>query len=276
MHYVAVLVILIVAYVVWAKLIRRREPEGQDWEGIAKELGFSYFAGTARQFPVMRGDFHRLEVRISSEKSESSKGRSNITRVVVFLGFPTLDGLFIAQHGMLGALERIFAIEHIEIGEMEVDDRLLIKGTREEEVVQLLSDVPLRRALLDLFDKYPTAQVSSATVSVSLSEVVRDSRRLHAVLQDLASTIEYLETALACEETERISEGRRSSTPPPMPDIQFAPTELPTIFDNDMDLKGEISQAEDDEDEEDESPVEPSEGSADDDDEEDENLDFSV
>lgn len=238
MHYVVALLILIAGYLVWVKLIRRRAPVGQDWERIADELGFTYFAGTSRQYPIMRGSYRDLDVRISSEKAESTRGRTSVTRVVAFFDFPTPEGLFVARHGKLGALERIFMIEHIEIGEPEVDDKLLIKATREDEVLQLFADVPLRKALLELFDTYPTAQVSTSTMSVTLSGVARDARQLNTVLRDLESSIDFLETALACEETERISEGRRSSTPPPMPEIQFTAAALPTIFENDLGLKG--------------------------------------
>ncbi len=238
MQYVVAVLVLIVAYVVWAKVLRRPKPRGQGWGEISDSLGFVFHPGKTGQYPMMRGKYRDIEFRISSEKIDSAHGRADVTKIVAFLDFPTPEGLFIARHRMLGALERIFEIEHVELDDFEIDSQLLIKATWEDDVVRLFSDVTVRESLLALFDTYPTAQLSAMTLSLSLPGVARDSRGLKQALQDLAALVDYLETALACEETERISEARRSSTPPPAPEIQFTPTDLPTFFDSDLDLKG--------------------------------------
>lgn len=244
MKYLVALALAALAYVVWVVVFRNRRAGGYDWEAVASEAGLTFFAGGELQCPVMRGRCHGVDVRVTSEDGELWGVADRITRVVGFFEAPLPAGLFVARHGSLGALERIFEIERFELGDPDFDSMLLIKGTDEEEVIRLLSDRKTRSELEDFFEKHPRAQVTQTTVTMILPFVVDSRSELDLVLDDLVGVIDLFTEAALQDEVDELMEGRRSSIPTQTPEVRYSEAPLSSMFADDMSLKGAVRDGE--------------------------------
>ncbi len=238
MELLVALVVLALGFVAWAVYDRLRQRRRLDWAQLADNVGFAFFPGNEMHWPLIQGTYHDRDVRLTAEPGDPKLEASETTRVVEFFDANLPSGLFIARHGMLGALENIFQMEQLEIGEPELDALLLIKGSDADEVYKLFSDTGVRHALESFVETYPSAQITSSSVSVVLPHLISGVGEVRKVIEDIQRVIDVLEEAVEISAAEEGAEGRRSSVSTKAPELRYAPTPLSSLYDEDMDLKG--------------------------------------
>lgn len=240
MELLIALAMLAVGFVLW-NLYQRLTRRQLDWTKLAAGTGFTFYPGNEFQWPLMRGEHKGYEVRLTAEPGDERLSAAATSRVVLFLREELPEGLFVARNGMLGALESVFHMEQLELGEPELDQLLLIKGRTEDEVYLLMADTGVRRALISFFQLYSTAQITSSAISVVLPTLVAGVRDLREVLDEILRVADILEDATRITSAEEVAEGRRSSVDTKIPEVRYSQPQLSSLFDEDMALRGESS-----------------------------------
>jgi hypothetical protein len=239
MKVLVVMALAALVWVVWYVAYRNRKAARLGWEDVASAGGLVYFPGARRACPVMRGRRHGVDVRLTAEDGGRPGGPYVITRVVGFFESTLPAGLFVARQGSLGALERVFGIGRLEIGDPEFDRVLLIKGADTDEVFRLLASEQTRTELMQFFERYPTTQVTQTTVTMVLPQVIDTRNDLESVLADLGDVVDLFTAASLQDESRGAAEGRRSSVPTVPPEVRYSQPPLVSLFEADMSLKGE-------------------------------------
>jgi hypothetical protein len=143
---IVILMVFSIGYSYW--LHRKRM---QAWRDVAERTGLSFNPGSSIfEKPVISGGFRGFNVVVDTFTRGTGKSRTTYTRIVFNLHAQSNLTLSLSGEGLFSKVGKSFGMQDIETGDAEIDERYVIKGQPEAEVVRLLSSIGLRQKLLTL------------------------------------------------------------------------------------------------------------------------------
>jgi len=179
----------------------RRQARQRAWSELADRTGLTFesdgWFGTSRVTGVYRG--HQLTLD-TFRRGSSGKNSTTYTRIVLFVNNQSNLYLALYHEGVFSKIGKFFGMQDIQVGDIELDRRFIIKGKPEKAVVSVLTSGALPQKLLE-------------ARSVNL-EV--DGRELHFEQVGVELKVDYLEFLFdllsdLAEAVERLSQDKMAS-----------------------------------------------------------------
>lgn len=150
---IAIILVLILSAVIILITYLRRQARLRAWRELAAQLGLVCDTGRGAFAPVVvRGDYGGHTVTLDTYDESSGMGEDRktqtYTRIVMPVHPPTGLRLQLSKEGVFQKVGKRFGAQDIQIGDPELDQRLIIKGQPEEWVRRLLAAESLRQPLL--------------------------------------------------------------------------------------------------------------------------------
>jgi len=143
---------LVVAGVALSSAAKKRAAANAAWQEAASRLRLLFKPGDLVTGPKIVGSLHGCQVSVATFTKQSDKAKW--TRYRVEFRTPHPHDLDIRQQGLLAGILKAFRQPDIEVGDLEFDARLNVRGSNREEIRAFLN--PLRRRrILELFDAHP-------------------------------------------------------------------------------------------------------------------------
>lgn len=143
---------LAVAGVAFASMSKKRAAANAAWLEAASRLRLLFKPGDLVTGPKIVGSLHGCQVSVATFTKQSDKAKWTRYRVELRTSHP--HNLEIRQQGFLAGILKAFGQPDIEVGDLEFDARLNVRGSDPEAIRAFLN--PLRRRrILELFDAHP-------------------------------------------------------------------------------------------------------------------------
>ena len=143
---------LVVAGAAFASMAKKRAAANAAWREAASRLRLLFKPGDLVTGPKIVGTLHGCQVSVATFTKQSDKAKWTRYRVELRTSHP--HNLEIRQQGFLAGILKAFGQPDIEVGDLEFDARLNVRGSDPEAIRAFLN--PLRRRrILELFDAHP-------------------------------------------------------------------------------------------------------------------------
>jgi hypothetical protein len=119
------------------------------WADLAERIGVNCEVGGFFSRPVVTGVYQRHQIKLDSFEQRSGKNSHTYTRIVVLLNNAASFRMSISQEGLFSKLGKKLGMQDIATGDDEIDQRYLIKGEPEADVLRVLSSLGMRQRLLE-------------------------------------------------------------------------------------------------------------------------------
>jgi hypothetical protein len=120
------------------------------WSDFAERIGANYDSGGSWfGRPTVTGVYQHHQFKLDSFTRRSGKSSTTYTRITVYLNNRTPFTLTIYQEGLFSKIGKAMGMKDIQIGDEEIDQRYVIKGEPETEVLRVLSSLGMRQRLLE-------------------------------------------------------------------------------------------------------------------------------
>jgi hypothetical protein len=119
------------------------------WTDLAERIGVNCEAGGFFNRPVVTGVYQRHQIKLDSYVHRAGKSSTTYTRIVVYLNRAANFTFSISQENVFNKIGKKLGAQEITIGDDELDQRYLIKGEPEAEVLRVLSSLGMRQRLLE-------------------------------------------------------------------------------------------------------------------------------
>ena len=131
-------------------LARRRAKQVHEaWAEAAHELGLQFAGGSVFKNPSIYGSLSGIAVKASTYRRGSGGNRRTYTRFRVKYPRPLGLGLTLKGQGVFSVLSQLLGDQDILTGDKTFDDAVVVRGDRNERVVEFLT--PARRVRIQRF-----------------------------------------------------------------------------------------------------------------------------
>ncbi len=135
----------------------------QTWSNVARKLGLSYQSGSLMQERMLSGNFDGCELQVQTLTKGSGKNAKRYTRYRVNYPRPLGIAFTITRQGFMSGLTKALGAQDIEVGDLNFDQSVMIKGPDPRAVVEFLTPErrgKISRVMVDLND----VEIDGATI----------------------------------------------------------------------------------------------------------------
>jgi hypothetical protein len=118
------------------------------WSELASHLGLECNPGSFLKNPFVVGTYRGRNLTLDSFTRGTSKNRTTYTRIVMSVNNPTQLSMKIYQETIFSKVGKMLGGQDIQVGDEQLDQRYVIKGQPETDVIKVLSSISLRQKLL--------------------------------------------------------------------------------------------------------------------------------
>ena len=166
----------------------------ESWQDFAKRAGYSYeeYKVGIGKWARIKGHYHEFPLRIEKFARGSGRYKRFYTSIVVGLKEPSDEALEIKSRSLLSGAGKFFSgkkgLKPVDIGDMELDGKLVFRSTSDPFARRVLSSVRVRQALLEIDEQTQRMVITVKGNIVSYQElgVVVDPAYLYALVKTLA------------------------------------------------------------------------------------------
>lgn len=146
------------------------------WQTAARELGLMYTQGSYTTGPTIEGTLTGFHIFVDVEIRSGGNNREKYTRVQISYP-PAPVQVRLTKQGSFSFVKQMFGGRDLQIGDPGFDSRVVIDASDERVTNQFLS--PARRmAVLNIFERYPRAEVTERSVQISKKRVISNPTEL--------------------------------------------------------------------------------------------------
>ncbi len=190
-------VVIVTAIVLLITSLQRRA-RVRAWAELAAKLGLVCESGRGPLSPVVvRGDYRgralTLDTYYESQGAGDDRSTQTYTRVAMPVNNPTGLRLELSKEGVLNKVGKRLGAQDIQIGDPELDQRLIIKGQPEEKVKHVLASAAVRQPLLSVSSL--DVQLAGSEIRYKKPGVERDEECLRNVFDLMAALAAEVEQA---------------------------------------------------------------------------------
>ena len=240
------IVFLIIMVVVGGIIMSAHQSKQLDqaWSNVARKLGLSYQAGSMMQERMLSGTLDGCAVQVQTITRGSGKNAKRYTRYRVNYPRPLGIAFTITRQGFMSGLTKALGAQDIEVGDLNFDQLVMIKGPDSRAVVEFLTPErrgKIARAMADLND----VEIDGATIQ----SVYYGRESAEAVLiQKIQRMVEFARSMvreagvshapvsppplraepMLARPTTILSQSPKPISPPPLPQVDATPRSEPT------------------------------------------------
>ena len=145
---IIIIVILLFAGFIGYQVMRGRK-QREAWEELARRFGLTFTPGVIIfDGPTVNGVYHGRQVSMENVQRGGSKNKSTYTLIHFEVNNPVGLSLSLRENNLINRTASVFGGHKIELGDTDFDQRFILKGHPEPALVELLSSISLRQALL--------------------------------------------------------------------------------------------------------------------------------
>ena len=172
---------IVIGYVV---LAGRR----QAWSQLADRAGLNFEAGNFFGSGItVSGVYQGHQLTLSTFTRHTGKSSTTYTRLVLFMNRQSSLDLSLSTEGVFSKMGKMLGMKDIQTGDEAIDQRYVIKGQPENQVVSILQNYDLRQKLVE---------APSVSVQVKGQEITYEKRGVEQNENNLIALFDLL-TSLA-------------------------------------------------------------------------------
>ena len=199
-----ILIVLgVIAAIVIRKVIGDSHARTNDaWSAAAARLGLNFRRAALFKPKLLRGVFQGNDIDVSTYTRSAGKSRKTFTRYRVLYPMPLGLGLNLSEQRFFSSIAAIFGSQDIETGDINFDEKVVVKGNQPENVLRFLTP-RRRRQVLDLLNEFPQSKINDEQVEWLKSGTVRDAAEIVDTVTRLSSAATILYEGEPAQESSR-------------------------------------------------------------------------
>ncbi len=168
------------------------------WRTFAERSGFTYeeYSQALSKWARVKGSYRGYPFVVEKFVRGSGKYKKSYTSIKVALRENPSGALEISARSFLSGFGKVFQgnkkLQYVELGDVELDGKLVIKSTSEQFSRNALSSMGIRQGLMDIRSQTPSMQVKLGDGELYYHElnVIMDDAYLMAVITLLVELAE--------------------------------------------------------------------------------------
>jgi hypothetical protein len=192
-NYAIVILIGLVSVIVIAISYLQKRAYQNAWGELASRLGLQYTQGNLLKYPSVTGIYRSRNVTLDVFMRGTSKNRTTYTRIVLEVNNSLQRSMKIYQETIFSKVGKLIGGQDLQIGNEQFDQRYIIKGQPELDVVKMLSSIGLQQKLL--LDRTFNFELKGSELYFEKRGIERNVDQLQRefdLLCDIAEAIEHL------------------------------------------------------------------------------------
>jgi hypothetical protein len=187
--FIAVFVVII-GFSFWMKHRQRA-----NWQTVAHELGLQFIEGGLFTNPSMQGTYRGADLSVRIVTSGTGKNKRVYTVVEVPLSGLVPVDLEVYREGFFQKVGKVIGGEDIQVGDADLDDTFIIKGTERDKVRDLLTSPNVKSRLLSAQSKCSTFRIGVGNVRIRERGRTANPNKLRGYIRTVVATANALEEA---------------------------------------------------------------------------------
>lgn len=144
----SILILVVLVVVITAIIYLGKRAWQNAWSELASRLGLECIPGSFLRNPSVAGTYRGRNLTLDSFMRGSGKNRTTYTRIVTSVNNLTQLSMKVYQETVFSKVGKLLGGQDIKIGNEQFDQRYIIRGQPEMDVVLLLSSIGLQQKLL--------------------------------------------------------------------------------------------------------------------------------
>ena len=188
---IVILAVLVCVIVIAISYLQKRASQNA-WGELASRLGLQYTPGNLFKFPSITGTYRTRNLTLDTFTRGTSKNRTTYTRIVMEVNNSLQRSMKVYQETVFSKVGKLLGGQDIQIGNEQFDQRYIIKGQPELDVVKMLSSIGLQQKLLQ--DHTFNFELKGSVLYFEKRGIERNVDQLQSefdLLGDIAEAVEH-------------------------------------------------------------------------------------